>query len=159
MFEFWARLHADPEVGALGFADVPREEDYFSTYHTVGNNVGSLHPKAVEAVVRFYMYLKMSRDAAAALKSWEKQSDCAIRKMHIVYVMKLLSISMLWGFVALWFMGLVAHTQDTDFMKKMEAGYDAVMGRGMFFELCSTHVRAAEIMKFFGDTYKFTIER
>jgi hypothetical protein len=78
MFEFWTNLHANPEIGALGFADIPRKEDYFATYHTVGNNIGSLHPRVLEAVVRFYMYLKMSRDAAASLNSWEKQSDLMV---------------------------------------------------------------------------------
>ncbi len=73
MFEFWAKLHANPESGALGFADIPRKEDYFATYHTVSNNIGSLHPRVLEAVVRFYMYLKMSRDAAASLNSWENE--------------------------------------------------------------------------------------
>jgi hypothetical protein len=159
MFEFWKELHSNPGVGALGFADAPRKEDYFKAYHTVGDNVGNLHPKVVEAVVRFYMYLKMSRDAAAALKSWEKQPDLAVRKMHVSYVIDLLSLSMLWGFVALWFMGWVAQTQDTDFMKKIESGYDAIKGRGMFSKLCSAHVRAAQIAKFFGNSYNFAPER
>jgi hypothetical protein len=149
MFEFWTKLHANPEIGALGFADIPRNEDYFATYHTVGNNIGSLHPKVLEAVVRFYMYLKMSRDAAASLNSWENQSDLVVRKMHIVYVVQLLSIGMLWGFVALWFMGFAAQTQDKDFMEKMRTGYDAVIGGDMFSKLCSAHVRSAEIEKFF----------
>jgi hypothetical protein len=115
----------------------------------VGDNIGNLHPKVVEAVVRFYMYLKMSRDAAAALKSWEKQTDPTVQKMHVVYVIKLLSISMLWGFVALSFMGFEAQTQDRDFMKKMLLAYDTVMGNDMFSELCSTHVRSREIERFF----------
>jgi hypothetical protein len=150
MFEFWTKLYANPEIGCLGFADMPREEDYFKTYHSVGENIGNLHPKVVEAVVRFYMYLKMSRDAAAALKSWEKQTDSTVRKMHVVYVIRLLSISMLWGFVALSFMGFEAQVQDRDFMKKMLSSYDAVIGNGAFPELCSTHVRSREIVRFFG---------
>jgi hypothetical protein len=154
MFEFWTKLHANPEIGSLGFADVPREEDYFKIYHSVGDNIGNLHPKVVEAVVRFYMYLKMSRDAAAALKCWEKQTDPTVRKMHVIYVIRLLSLSMLWGFVALSFMGFEAQTQDRDFLNKMLLAYDEVMGNGTFSELCSTHVRSREIVKFFGADHK-----
>jgi hypothetical protein len=149
MFEFWTKLNANPESGAFGFADTPRNEDYFATYHTVGNNIGSLHPKVLEAVVRFYMYLKMSRDAAASLASWENEQDRETRRMHIDYVVQLLTISMLWGFVALWFMGFVAESQDSEFMEKIRKGYDAIKGQGKFSELCSSHVRSAEIIKFF----------
>jgi hypothetical protein len=73
MFEFWTDLFQHPQKGAVGFADAPREERYFEIFHKVGDNIGNLHPSVAEAIVRFYTYLKMSRDAASALKTWEKQ--------------------------------------------------------------------------------------
>ncbi len=153
MFQFWAQTHAAPDVGASGFADVPRSEDYFQLFHAVGNNIGNLHPKIVEAVVRYYTYLKMSRDAAAALASWEKQTDSDIRKQHVVYVIKLLSISMLWSFVALRFMGLHATAQETGFLKKIGAAYDAVLGSGSFYRLFAGHVRGVQLSQFFGPAH------
>ena len=68
-------------VGRSSRVRVPRFEEY------------------VDAIVRFYTYLKMSRDAAAALHSWKDQKDPAIRQVHVVYVIQLLTLSMLWGFV------------------------------------------------------------
>jgi hypothetical protein len=103
MFDFWALVHAHAELGPAGFADVPREENYFALFHGVIGNVANLHPRVVEAIVRYYTYLKMSRDAAGALKSWDKGvTQPELRQLHVTYVVQLLSLSCLWGFVALW---------------------------------------------------------
>lgn len=120
MFDFWGRVYFHPEGGALGFADTPRKEDYFQIFHSVAQNVGNLHPRAVEAIVRFYSYLKMSRDAAAALHSWKKQEDASLRQMHVKYVIEILALSMNWGFVALWCMGSICQKQDCSCLKRPE---------------------------------------
>ncbi len=150
MFGFWAVAYAKPEVGAMGFADVPRDEKYFETFHSVADNIGNLQPKVVEAIVRFYTYLKMSRDAAASLYSWEKQTDPLIRQLHVTYVVRLLSISMLWGFVALWSMGFRARQQEIEFLKKIEQGYDAVVGSRRFADMVGQHPEATQLRSFFG---------
>jgi len=79
----------NPGTGGFGFADVPRDEDYFQAFHSLSDNIGNLHPRTVEALVRFYTYLKMSRDAAAALHSWREQTNPKVRQMHVVYVVRL----------------------------------------------------------------------
>src|SRR5215471_6790772 len=33
MFEFWAAIYRNPAGGSLGFADIPRDEDYFQIFH------------------------------------------------------------------------------------------------------------------------------
>jgi hypothetical protein len=149
MFEFWAGLFDHPEVGALGFADVPREESYFDIFHSVSDNIGNLHPGIVEAIVRFYTYLKMSRDAAAALKGWEKQPDADVRRVHVKYVVSLLSLSMLWGFVALWMMGFRAGSQERQLQKGIGQAYDAVFGVGAYKEMLLEHVRREALDKYF----------
>jgi hypothetical protein len=148
MFRFWRELHTKPETGATGFADAPRQENYFQTFHSVSNNIGNLHPDAVEAVVRFYTYLKMSRDAAAALNSWEEEKDMRIRKMHAEYVIKLLAVSMLWGFVALWYMGARPVKQDIKFLEEIKQHYDGVVGKGEFEKLRSNHLRSSQLEQF-----------
>jgi hypothetical protein len=150
MFKFMAEVHDNPAGGSLGFADYPREEKHFEVFHSVSNNIGNLHPKVVEAIVRFYTYLKMSRDAAMALRSWEKQTDNNIRQMHVVYVVKFLSPSMLWGFVALQAMGLTGVKQEREFLQQIERAYKSVTG-GELSDLLKDHPRAAEIDEFFAN--------
>lgn len=151
MFGFWAKVHHNPEKEGFGFADVPRAEDYFATYHSVSDNIGDLHPDIAESVVRFYTYLKMSRDAAAALHSWKRQADPSIRRMDVEYVVRLLSLSMLWGFVALRCMGFQAIQQDRDFLDKIRLGYDGVIGERKFQELWRGHAKSAWLAEFFGE--------
>ena len=151
MFEFWKVVHTRPEEGAWGFADTPRDEDYFQIFHSVGNNIGNLHPEVVEAIVRFYTYLKMSRDAAAALHSWKEKTDRELRKMNVKRVVHLLTLSMLWGFVALWFMGFKAQKHDHRFRATIKDAYDTVLGSGEFDQLLSEYSRKAELGKFFSD--------
>lgn len=149
MFDFFADVHKTPESGARGFADAPRDEDYFKTFDAIGQNVGNLDPMVVEAIVRYYMYFKMSRDAASAMKSWETQHDPWVRKTHVEYVVKLLAISMTWGFVALWFMGFRASEQEKLIKGKMEKSYDAVFRAGEFAKLISGHPRSTDLARFF----------
>lgn len=132
MFEFWENAYRNPEQGAFGFADVPREEDYFQLFHSVSDNIGNLHPQVVAAVVRFYTYLKMSRDAAAALHSWKTQTDPSIRRVHVTYVVHLLALSMLWGFAALWFMGFKSGDHERGLLKQIATAYDTVLGTNSF---------------------------
>ena len=126
MFAFWSAVYQAPRSGGFGFADVPRDEDYFQTFHSVTENVGNLHPRTVEALVRFYTYLKMSRDAAAALHSWREGTDDTTRRVHVVYVIQLLGLSMLWGFVALEAMGCPYQRIDKAFLDKIHAAYDVL---------------------------------
>jgi hypothetical protein len=149
MFGFWTKVHAHPEKAGFGFADVPRAEDYFATYHSVSDNIGDLHPTITESVVRFYTYLKMSRDAAAALHAWATQTDLSVRRMDVEYVVQLLALSMLWGFVALRCMGFEALPQDQEFLGKIWTGYDAVIGTGKFQELRRGHSRSTWLAEFF----------
>jgi hypothetical protein len=135
MFEFWCSLHANPLQDPIGFAETKPKEDYFTVFHSVANNMGNLHPTAVEAVVRFYTYFKMSRDAAAGLASWEKIKDGEIRKINVEAVIKLLSISMLWGFVALEAMGAKAQRHDNDLYERMTHCYDSAVGKGALMQL------------------------
>jgi hypothetical protein len=149
MFKFWTVVFSDPEKGAIGFADVPREERYFELFHSVSQNIGNLHPRVAESIVRFYTYFKMSRDAAAALKSWKEQTDPKIRQLHVMYVVNLLGLSMLWGFVALWFMGFRANKQDRDFLMDLKTAYVAVIGENKYEELWREHIRRDALEQFF----------
>jgi hypothetical protein len=149
MFAFWKSLYADPSKGAVGFADTPRDEQYFEIFHSVADNIGNLHPQVVEPIVRFYTYLKMSRDAAAALRGWKEQSDMEIRRLHVRYVVSLLALSMLWGFVALWLMGYKARVQEQDLLQQINVTYDGVLGPDKFNQLWADHVKKAELEQFF----------
>jgi hypothetical protein len=149
MFEFWIRVFDAPEDGALGFADSPREEDYFQLFHSVAQNVGNLHPRSVEAIVRFYSYLKMSRDAAAALKSWEKQKDVEIRRLHVRYVIEILALAMNWGFVALWCMGSDCQKQDRQLLDRSREAYNRACPKS-FEAFFNDHPRINDLKEFFG---------
>jgi hypothetical protein len=149
MFEFWADLFLHPQKGAVGFADAPREEKYFEIFHKVSDNIGNLHPSVAEATVRFYTYLKMSRDAASALKTWEKQNDLAVRREQTKYVVSLLTLSMSWGFVALWMMGIKASLSEVALRKAMQGAYDAVFSQGEYEAFEKEHVKTADISEFF----------
>ncbi len=144
MFGFWKDVYDDPEKGTFGFADVPREENYFEIYHSVSNNIGNLHPRVVESIVSFYTYLKMSRDAAAGLKSWEKQTDPAVRRLHVRYVVNLLGFSMFWGFVALRFMGFRANEQEKSFLQEIKVAYEKVVGPDQYERLWADQKDALE---------------
>jgi len=149
MFKFWTAVFENPELGGFGCADVPRDEDYFQTFHSLSDNIGNLHPRTVEALVRFYTYLKMSRDAAAALHSWREQTSPKIRQVHVLYVVRLLALSMVWGFVALHSMGAPCQASDQEFLTKIRQAYDAVSSVGAFRDLVSRHPRQREIRDFF----------
>jgi hypothetical protein len=141
IFEFWSSLHTDPLQDSTGFAKTKPKEDYFNVFHSVGNNIGNLHPTVVEAVVRFYTYFKMSRDAAAGLASWENIRDGKVRQINVESVIKLLSLSMLWGFVALEAMGAKAQRQDNDLYERMTHCYDSAVGEGALMQVRSGHPR------------------
>jgi hypothetical protein len=149
MFEFWTDLFRHPQKGAVGFADAPREEKYFEIFHKVSDNIGNLHPSVAEAIVRFYTYLKMSRDAASALKTWEKQKNPEIRREQTKYVMSLLTLSMSWGFVALWMMGMKASYSEIALRKAMQLAYDTVFKQGAYEIFENEPVRRAAILAFF----------
>ena len=153
MFDFWGRVFAHPAGGTLGFADTPRQEDYFQLFHSAALNVGNLHPRAVEAIVRFYSYLKMSRDAAAALHSWKEQEDFAVRQMHVRYVIEILALSMNWGFVALWCMGSVCQKQDWQLLEKARAAYNRAFD-GAFEAFFNDHPRIWILTDFFEQRQK-----
>jgi hypothetical protein len=148
MFAFWAHVHATADKGAAGFADVPRAENYFALFHGVIGNVANLPPRVVEAIVRYYTYLKMSRDAAASLASWEKVTDPQARQMHVAYVVHLLALSTLWGFVALWYMGQIATQADKDLAASMEQAVEAVLGEGVYARLCDIHPESKALTAF-----------
>lgn len=159
MFDFWKKIYAHPEGGAFGFANVPRQEDYFSHFDSVSDNIGNLHPDIVEAIVRFYTYLKMSRDAAASLDSWKGHSpDPSTRKKDVRYVVQLLALSMLWGFVALSCMGFRADEDDRALKEKIKVAYDAVttdpksesMADMKLDDFMAAHVRKDRLEAFFG---------
>lgn len=150
MFAFWAHVHAHADKGAAGFADVPREEDYFALFHGVIGNVANLPPNVVEAVVRYYTYLKMSRDAAASLASWEKVTEPAARQVHVKYVVNLLALSALWGFVALWYMGQRATDADRELACEIEKAVDAVLPAGAYRWLRTVHPESAALTSFIG---------
>jgi hypothetical protein len=150
MLDFWVGVYRNPERGAEGFADTPREEKYFEIFHSVSENVGNLHPAAVESIVRFYTYLKMSRDAAGSLKSWDTQQDPDKRKAHIRYVVDLLTQSMLWGFAALWHLGFQATDQNRSLLEKLHMAYEAIHGQKSFNEkLLIGHAKRRELELFF----------
>jgi hypothetical protein len=149
MFNFWALVHANASGGAAGFADVPREENYFALFHGVIGNVANLHPRVVEAIVRYYTYLKMSRDAAGALASWEKVTQPDLRQAHVVYVVRLLSLSSLWGFVALWYMGQMATEADWDLDASMKNAVENVVGTGAYAKLREIHPEHDALSAFF----------
>src|SRR3954447_11227221 len=90
-------------------------------FHSVIGNVANLQPRVVEAIVRFYTYLKMSRDAAGSLASWEQQTNLDVRRHHVSYVVYLLALSMIWGHVALWHMGQAARKADREFWLQIHA--------------------------------------
>ncbi|MCB4771114.1 hypothetical protein LGR54_21110 [Ancylobacter sp. Lp-2] len=143
MLGFWRALHADPAAGAGGFADVARKESYFAFIHASGATIGNLHPDVVESTVRFYTYLKMSRDAADSLGGWDKVTDPVARRAHIRYVVILLAQSMLWGFIARWHMGAAFRPDDYAFLAEIEKAYDEVTVSGTFHMLCGGHQQRA----------------
>ena len=149
MFKSWCELYEKPERGPTGFADAPRQENYFQYFDALGDNIGNLHPSVVEAIVRFYTYLKMSRDAAAKLHGWDHVQDLTERRVQVRQVVNLLTQSMLWGFIALWFMGFEAGEQERDFLRKIEVTFDAVFGADATKTLREHHVRQAALERFF----------
>jgi hypothetical protein len=149
MFAFWASAYEHAEKGAMGFADTPRDEDYFAVFHSAIGNIANLHPNVVEAIVRFYTYLKMSRDAAAALATWEEQREPSVRRLHVTYVVRLLSLSMVWGYVARWYMGDEADAADKSQYEDMVAKTDSVTGIGSFAAMKQRHPRNTALDAFF----------
>jgi hypothetical protein len=149
MFGFWVWVHAHVKEGHAGFADLPREENYFALFHSVIGNVANLHPRVVEAIVRYYTYLKMSRDAAGALKSWDYVTNPELRKLHVACVVQLLSLSCLWGFVALWYMGQMATKPDWELAERMEDAVESLLGVGMYARLNEFHPERAALVEFF----------
>jgi hypothetical protein len=149
MFESWRLLYCKPEKGEIGFAAGPRRENYFQYFDALGDNIGNMHPSTVDAIVRFYTYLKMSRDAAASLLNWEMEKDVMVRKKDVADVVNLLALSMVWGFVALWSMGFTATPQEYEFLEKIEASYGAVVRKELFDVLRQDDVPLAELEQFF----------
>jgi hypothetical protein len=148
MFHFYELVYSNPEPA--GFDELPREENYFALFHGVIGNVVNLHPGVVEAVVRYYTYLKMSRDAAGAFKTWKAVDDREVRKEHVRYVVQLLSLSSLWGFVALWHMGRVPVVPDWQLAASMKHAVDLLCGEGEFAKLVRDHPQHAALVQFFG---------
>lgn len=149
MFDFWAAVYETPEQGPRGFADQPRKEEYFEIFHSVSSNIGNLHPDVVEAVVRFYTYLKMSRDAAAALQNWDAHIGADTRRQNVKHVMLILCQSMLWGVAALQLMGFKASDQDRKIRDALEASYDRIFGVHSFKFLKNDHIRSGSIEGFY----------
>ena len=147
MFGSWDALHRDPSGGASGFGNVARQEDYFAFIHASGATIGNLHPDVVEATVRFYTYLKMSRDASVSLAGWDKVSDAAQRRSHVSAVVMLLAQSMIWGFIARWHMGAVLRPDDYAFLAEIEKTYDAVTVDGAFHILCIRHQESEALLR------------
>jgi hypothetical protein len=149
MFDFWLRVHADPEKGAMGFANTPRTEDYFAIFHAASGTIVNQHPLVVESVVRFYTYFKMSRDAAAALGGWEKQLDPEERKRDVEYVVRLLSLAMFWGYAARFSMGHTCDPDDVVQLDEIKRVMNGVLKDRSYEELCTKHPRAGAIKQFF----------
>jgi len=151
MFAFWERAFSDPAKGAEGFANAPRAEDYFAIFHSASGTIVNLHPHVVESVVRFYTYLKMSRDAAAALAGWEVQKPSVDRrKADVSYVVRLLSLAMLWGYVARYAMGHAADEADVEQLRELVRIGDAVLGHDTFAKLFRQFPREKQLRAFFG---------
>jgi hypothetical protein len=129
MLEFWTALYQKPDSWPMAWADVPRGEDYFSLYHASITALGTLRPSFVESAVRHYTYLKMSRDAARGLDAFkrlkpdlETPEECRatpddtpanrkrqppdditrLKQLQTHDIIKLLSLSLLWGFICLY---------------------------------------------------------
>jgi hypothetical protein len=92
----------------------------------------------------------MSRDAAASLASWEKVTDLTTRQLHVKYVVNLLALSALWGFVALWYMGQKATDADRELACEMEKAVDAVLPAGAYRWLRTVHPESAALTRFIG---------
>jgi hypothetical protein len=150
MFSFYEGVYA--RLDPAGFDELQRDENYFALFHGVIGNVANLHPFVVEAIVRYYTYLKMSRDAASAFKTWKTVTHPDVRKLHVKYVVQLLCLSSLWGFVALWYMGHVASEPDRELSASMEHAVDLVFGEGEYAKLVERHPQHAALVKFFSSS-------
>jgi hypothetical protein len=128
MVTFWLMVFDKPGDGTKGWADAPRSSDYFALFHAESGTIVSQDPQIVEAIVRFYTYLKMSRDAAAAVAGWQLQKtpDEGARKRDVQHVVRLLGLAVLWGFIARYAMGQHPDRADADLMKSMAAAMDVV---------------------------------
>lgn len=54
------------------WSDGPRGENYFALYEAFSPSIGKLPPKLAREIVRFYTYLRVSRDAAAPFAEMRK---------------------------------------------------------------------------------------
>jgi len=129
--------YRNPERGARDFAGPPRTAEYFAIFHATSNTLVNQAPEIVEAVVRFYTYLKMSRDAAAALGTWEGKAELNSeerqdRNKDVKHVVRLLSLSMIWGYVARHFMGQRSDKADVEQIGKIVEMMDAVLEADTF---------------------------
>ncbi len=55
------------------WSDSPRKENYFSLYESLADQIGKIPPKQSIHIVRFYTFLRISRDAAAPFGKMESK--------------------------------------------------------------------------------------
>ena len=55
------------------WSDAPRQEDYFKLYESLAPQIGILDGHLTKEAVKFYTFLKVSRDAAAPFGSFRKR--------------------------------------------------------------------------------------
>jgi hypothetical protein len=157
MLPFWTALHNNPDSWSRGWADVPRKEDYFALYHSAGGGIGTIRASFAEAIVRHYTYLKMSRDAAQGLKLFElmnKNESRGYKKEVIFYVVHLLSLSILWGFISLLRMGRMATVSEKKLLDHAILAYNACAPSNLRLQdLVSTLPGSAprDLAAFFGE--------
>jgi hypothetical protein len=155
MFDAWISAYRNPERGARDFAGPPRTAEYFAIFHATSNTLVNQAPEIVEAVVRFYTYLKMSRDAAAALGSWEVMAELSSeerqdRNKDVKHVVRLLSLSMIWGYVARHFMGQRSDKADVEQLGKIVETMDAVLEADAFPLFFDRFPHKEALEEFFG---------
>jgi hypothetical protein len=100
--------------------------------------------------VPFKTYLRTPRPAAGSLGSWEEQTNLEVRRHHVTYVVCLLTLSMMWGHVALWHMGQSAKKAERDFWLQIHAVAIAVLGLDEFLKMIDDHPERAALFDFFG---------
>jgi hypothetical protein len=152
MFPFWAEAHARPELGRQGWADAPRTSDYFEIFHAASGTLVNQHPNVVESIVRFYTYFKMSRDAAAAVAGWQEPPDLPKRKRDVEHVVRLLALSMFWGYIARSSMGQLSDASDVDQLHEMVGVMNDVLGPSGYPEMFDLLPRKEALEEFFGVT-------
>jgi hypothetical protein len=94
----------------------------------------------------------MSRDAAAAVAGWKDQvpPDLDRRKLDVQHVVRLLCLSLLWGFIARQAMGQHPEKSDVDQLQAIAGVMKTVLGETAFRDLFEVLPRRDALGKFFG---------